>query len=163
MLFRSAPANFNGPSQTTISGDAVAVERACAHARQAGARRTVPLEVSAPFHCELMAPAAEKLALELTRVRFADPQPPVITNVEAVTCADGGRLGALLEQQVTAPVRFTEMVCEMAARGVDRVLEVGPGRVLTGLVARIERKLGRCNLSSLEGAEAASAFAAGEA
>ena len=104
------------------------------------------------------APAASKLALQLAQVRFADPSPPVVTNVEASSCADGGRLAGLLEQQVTAPVRFTEMVEYMAGQGVDRVLEVGPGRVLAGLVARIDRKVGRANLSSLESLDEAVAF-----
>jgi [acyl-carrier-protein] S-malonyltransferase len=153
-----APANFNGPAQTVISGDAVAVELACGRARQEGARRTVPLPVSAPFHCPLMAPAAEKLALELARVRFRDPSVPVITNVEAAPCSEAARIPALLEQQVTAPVRFTEMVTHMKTAGVERVLEIGPGRVLTGLVARIERKLARCNLGNHEAANDAAAF-----
>jgi [acyl-carrier-protein] S-malonyltransferase len=153
-----SPANFNGPAQTAISGDAIAVEVACTRARESGAKRAVPLDVSAPFHCELMSPAASKLALQLGQVRFSDPSPPVVTNVEALACVDGGRLAGLLEQQVTAPVRFTEMVEYMAGQGVDRLLEVGPGRVLTGLVARIDRKIGRSNLSSLEGLDEAVAF-----
>lgn len=142
-----APANFNGPAQTAISGDAVAVELACAQALKEGARRSVPLEVSAPFHCELMAPAAAKLAVELSGVRFRDPVVPVISNVEAGPTREGAGLAALLERQVTAPVRFTEMVRCMVEQGVTHVLEVGPGRVLTGLVARIDRSLSRGNLS----------------
>ena len=155
-----APANFNGPKQTVISGDAPAVELACTRARQEGAKRTVPLEVSAPFHCALMAPAAEKLALELAQVRFRDPRVPVITNVEATPCADAGRLSELLRQQVTAPVRFTEMVGAMAELGVKRVLEVGPGRVLSGLVARVTRDFERANLSNCDGLDPAAEFAA---
>jgi len=155
----AAPANFNGPVQTVISGDAVAVEVACARARQEGAKRTVPLNVSAPFHCALMAPAAEKLALELARVRFRDASAPVITNVEARPCREGSRFAQLLERQVTAPVRFSEMVACIAELGVRRVLEIGPGRVLTGLVARIARELERSNLSSRAGLEDAVAFA----
>jgi len=155
-----APANFNGHAQTAISGDSIAVEVACTKAREAGAKRAVPLDVSAPFHCELMSPAASKLGLQLAQLRFSDPAPPVVTNVEAVSCSDGGRLAGLLEQQVTAPVRFTEMVEYMAAQGVDRVLEVGPGRVLTGLVARIDRTISRSNVSSLEALDEAVAFVA---
>ena len=86
------PANYNSPGQTVIAGDAAAVEVACALARERGAKRTIPLAVSAPFHCALMAPAAEKLALELARVRFADARPPVVTNVEAEPNADGRAL-----------------------------------------------------------------------
>jgi [acyl-carrier-protein] S-malonyltransferase len=154
------PANYNSTSQTVIAGEAVAVELACARARRAGARRAVPLAVSAPFHCALMEPAAGKLSLELASVRFSDPTPPVVTNVDAAPNADGARVAELLRRQVTAPVRFVDMVHTLEREGVTRLLEVGPGRVLTGLVKRIERKLSCLNLSlSVEVAEA-SAFAA---
>lgn len=156
-----APANYNSPAQTVVAGDAVAVELACSRAREAGAKRTVPLPVSAPFHCELMAPAAEKLALELARVRFQDANPPVVSNVEAAPVSEGTRFPELLRSQVTCPVRFTEMVERMAADGVTRVIEVGPGRVLTGLVARIVRKVERCNVGSAAEMDAAARFAAG--
>ena len=155
-----APANYNGPQQTVISGDATAVELACARARQEGAKRTVPLPVSAPFHCALMAPAAEKLAPELSRVHFDDPRPPVITNVEARTNAEGARIPQLLHAQVTEPVRFTEMIREMTRQGVTRVLEIGPGRVLTGLVRRIEPALERANLDGASELGAAATFVA---
>jgi [acyl-carrier-protein] S-malonyltransferase len=158
-----SPANYNGPGQTVISGDAPAVEAACTRARQEGARRAVPLEVSAPFHCALMRPAAEKLALELARVRFSAPRAPVITNVEARPCSDSAQFALLLERQVTAPVRFTEMVKRMREDGVERFLEIGPGRVLTGLVARIDRKTARAALSTHGGLEDAAVFASGTA
>jgi [acyl-carrier-protein] S-malonyltransferase len=116
------PANYNAPGQTVIAGDAAAVEAACALARERGAKRTLPLAVSAPFHCALMAPAAEKLALELARVRFAEARPPVVTNVEAEPNAEGARFAALLREQVTAPVRFVEMVRRMQALGVTKLL-----------------------------------------
>jgi [acyl-carrier-protein] S-malonyltransferase len=157
-----APANFNGPAQTVISGDAVAVEVACARARERGAKRAVPLEVSAPFHCSLMRPAAEKLALELARVRFRAADAPVVTNVEANACRDPARFPALLEQQVTAPVRFTEMIEFLGRSGVDRVLEIGPGRVLVGLVARVSRDLARASLGIAKELDDAADFAAGE-
>jgi [acyl-carrier-protein] S-malonyltransferase len=156
-----SPANYNGPAQTVISGDAIAVELACLRARQDGAKRTVPLDVSAPFHCALMAPAAAKLELELARVSFRAPSAPVITNVEAAPCADPTRFPALLAKQVTAPVRFTEMVQQMAGAGVTRVLEIGPGRVLTGLVARIERAITRANLDGAAALDEAAAFVRG--
>jgi [acyl-carrier-protein] S-malonyltransferase len=152
------PANYNSPGQTVIAGDAAAVELACAMARERGAKRTIPLAVSAPFHCELMAPAAEKLALELARVRFADARPPVVTNVEAEPNSDGARIPGLLRKQVTAPVRFVEMVQRMRALGVTQLLEIGPGRVLGGLVARIDRRLLRANLSVLGDLPAALRF-----
>ncbi|HJO23020.1 MAG: ACP S-malonyltransferase [Myxococcota bacterium] len=156
-----SPANYNAPPQTVIAGDAAAVERACARAREEGAKRTVPLSVSAPFHCALMAPAAEKLSPEISGIRFADPDPPVVTNVEAVPNRDGSRIAALLERQVTAPVRFVEMVQDLSERGVTRVLEVGPGRVLTGLVRRIDAEIERKNCSTFGEVEEASVFAVG--
>jgi [acyl-carrier-protein] S-malonyltransferase len=110
--------------------------------------------VSAPFHCALMRPAADKLAAELARVRFCDPRVPVITNVEAAPNSSAARIPALLEQQVTAPVRFIESVRRLAALGVTRVIEIGPGSVLTGLVARIERGLARANVATREDVEA---------
>jgi len=143
-----APANYNSPEQTVIAGEAAAVEMACSRARDEGAKRTIPLAVSAPFHCPLMAPAAEKLAAELSGVRFSKASPPVITNVEAEPNDDPGRMAALLEMQVTAPVRFVEMIERLMALGVTHVLEVGTGRVLNGLVARISRRLARGRLSS---------------
>jgi [acyl-carrier-protein] S-malonyltransferase len=147
-------ANYNSPQQTVIAGAAAAVERAIALAKERGAKRAVPLPVSAPFHCALMRPAAEQLARELARVRFSDPRVPVITNVEAAPNASGARIPALLEQQVTAPVRFTESVQKLAALGVTRVIEIGPGGVLTGLVARIERGIARANVATREDVEA---------
>jgi [acyl-carrier-protein] S-malonyltransferase len=156
-----APANFNSPVQTVIAGDAAAVELACTRVKQEGAKRTVALPVSAPFHCPLMARAAEKLALELAGVRFADTGTAVVTNVEAAPNTDGSRIAELLEQQVTAPVRFVEMIATMTERGVDRVLEIGPGRVLTGLVRRIDRNVERGNLSIASELDAAASFAAG--
>jgi [acyl-carrier-protein] S-malonyltransferase len=154
-------ANYNAPNQTVISGDAAAVEMACSRARQEGAKRTIPLAVSAPFHCALMAPAAAKLALELLRVRFDDARPPVVTNVDATPTETRARFPKLLESQLTAPVRFDAMVRRMVELGVTRVLEVGPGRVLTGLVARIARHLERASLSSHGDLAAAARFAAG--
>jgi [acyl-carrier-protein] S-malonyltransferase len=155
------PANLNSPAQTVIAGDAVAVARACDEARARGAKKALPLPVSAPFHCALMAPAAEKLAAELAAVRFDEPAVPIVTNVEAEPNADPARVPELLRRQVTAAVRWSESVATLARLGVTRVLEIGPGRVLTGLVARIERGLARGNLASLADLEGAAAFARG--
>ena len=157
-----APANYNSTQQTVIAGDAAAVEVACARAKDAGAKRTIPLPVSAPFHCELMQPAADKLAIELEGIRFSDPAPPVVTNVEAEPNGEAARIAALLREQVTAPVRFTEVVTRLRALGVERFLEVGPGRVLSGLIARIERRSQRASLATLEDLEAARIFVGGE-
>ncbi len=157
-----APANLNSPAQTVVAGDAAAVELACARARQLGAKRTIPLSVSAPFHCALMKPAAEKLALELSRVRFVDSKVPIVTNVEAKPNSDASRMAELLERQVTAPVRFTEMIATMQELGITQFLELGPGRVLSGLVARIGRRIGRGNMSAASDLDAATAFVTGE-
>jgi [acyl-carrier-protein] S-malonyltransferase len=154
------PANYNAPEQTVISGHAAAVASACAAARAAGARRTTRLPVSAPFHCALMEPAAERLAGELARVRFDDPRPPVVANATSEPNARGAEIAGLLRRQVTAPVRFTAMVRRLAALGVTRVLEIGPSRVLTALVARIEPALERASLTEAAGLDAAAAFAA---
>lgn len=153
-----APANYNSPQQTVIAGHAAAVEQACTRASELGAKRTTPLPVSAPFHCALMEPAASKLALELERVRFRDAAVPVVTNVEAEPNSDGSRIAGLLHRQVTAPVRFSEMVERMRELGVDHFLEVGPGRVLSGLIARIARRTGRAGLSSAGDLEEAVGF-----
>jgi [acyl-carrier-protein] S-malonyltransferase len=154
------PANFNSAQQTVVAGDAIAVEIACNLARELGAKKTVPLPVSAPFHCALMEPAAQKLECELGKLRFRRAVPAVVTNVEAEPNADPERMAGLLRSQVTAPVRFTEMVLRMRALGVDRFLEVGPGRVLSGLIARIERRAARANFSELSELEEVRAFLA---
>lgn len=142
-------ANYNSPNQIVIAGDAAAVEIACNRVRELGAKKTIPLAVSAPFHCSLMEPAAEKLESELASLCFRDANPPVVTNVEAEPNTSAARMPELLRKQVTAPVRFTDMIARMQALGVDQFLEVGPGRVLSGLIARIERRARRANFSSL--------------
>jgi [acyl-carrier-protein] S-malonyltransferase len=155
-----APANLNSPRQIVIAGHKDAVELACEKALELGAKRAVPLAVSAPFHCSLMEPAAAKLALDLKGAHFSDASPPVISNVEATPNASADLIPGLLRSQVTSPVRFTDMVAKLSELGVDRYLEVGPGRVLTGLVARIERRASRANLTSIEDLEEASEFVA---
>ncbi len=148
-----APANYNSPVQIVVAGDAKAVDLACEEATRQGAKKTVPLAVSAPFHCALMEPAAKKLEVELARLTFRDANPPVITNVEAEPNVEAARIPGLLCKQVTAPVRFADMIARMKSLGVDGFLEVGPGRVLSGLIARIERRARRANFSSLESLE----------
>jgi [acyl-carrier-protein] S-malonyltransferase len=153
-----APANFNSPAQTVIAGEVAAVEEACERAKQKGAKRAVELPVSAPFHCELMAPAARKLRSELDRITFSPPSVPIVTNVEAAPNQDAAKIPDLLERQVTLPVRFTEMMKFLAGRGVTQYLEIGSGRVLVGLLARIQRRSERANLSSAADLEAAQEF-----
>ncbi len=156
-----SPANYNSTQQTVIAGDAAAVEIACNKARELGAKRTVPLPVSAPFHCALMEPAAIQFELELARLRFSDPSPPVITNVDAEPNVDAARIPELLRKQVTAPVRFTDMIVRLKTLGVDRFLEVGPGRVLSSLVARVDRRARRANFSGLANLDEVREFVTG--
>ena len=132
-----SPANLNGGGQVVIAGHKAAVERACAAAKARGAKRALPLAVSAPFHCSLMQPAADQLAAELGRVEIASPAVPVVTNVEASPNQDPARVRELLTRQVTAPVRWEESVERLASMGVTRALEIGAGNVLAGLVRRI--------------------------
>jgi [acyl-carrier-protein] S-malonyltransferase len=132
-----SPANLNGGGQIVIAGHRAAVDRAGERATACGAKRVLPLPVSAPFHCALMAPAAARLEAVLESVPVAPPTVPVITNVEARPCRDPHQLKALLVRQVVSPVRWQESVEELARQGCTRALEVGPGRVLTALVKRI--------------------------
>lgn len=132
-----SPANLNGAGQIVVAGHAAAVERACALAKERGAKRAVPLSVSAPFHCALMAPAAEKLRDALETVKVSAPRAKVVSNVLAEPYPGEGRIKELLVRQVTSPVRWEESVKWIAAQGVTRALELGSGSVLTGLVKRI--------------------------
>jgi [acyl-carrier-protein] S-malonyltransferase len=155
------PANYNAPAQTVVAGTVAGVRAACDAAKQLGAKRTLALPVSAPFHCSLMRPAAERLRADLAAIRFRAPHPPVVANVDAQPNDAADRIPALLARQVAEPVRFTEMIERLAALGVRAVLEVGPGRVLCGLVARIAPRLERANLAVAADLDAAAQFIAG--
>jgi [acyl-carrier-protein] S-malonyltransferase len=135
------PANFNGGGQVVISGHAPAVERAMAAAKARGAMRAVPLQVSAPFHCPLMQPAADRMREALAAVRVGALRVPVVSNVEAAPNQDPGSVVELLVRQVTAPVRWEESVQSLASGGITRGLELGEGSVLRGLVKRIAKEL----------------------
>lgn len=132
-----SPANLNGAGQIVIAGHTAAVDRAIGLAKQRGAKRAVPLQVSAPFHCALMKPAADRLEAALAGVAVAEPRVPVVSNVEATPNSLAGRVKELLVRQVTAPVRWEESVARLSADGVDRAYELGSGAVLGGLVRRI--------------------------
>ncbi len=133
-----SPANYNEPAQTVIAGAAGAVEKAGAKLKEAGARRVLPLPVSAPFHSALMQPVRSRLEAVLKTIAWRRPVVPVVTNVEAKPNGDASRIVALLVEQVTAPVRWIECVEELIRLGVTRMVEVGPGAVLSGLVRRID-------------------------
>lgn len=141
-----SPANLNSPEQTVISGRAAAVKRAVEIASQLGAKRAVILPVSAPFHCALMMPAQERLAKDLGRTQFGDLKFPLVTNVDADTIAKGDEARDALTRQVTMPVRWEESVRLLIEEGVNTFVEVGPGRVLTGLLRQIERSVAALNI-----------------
>jgi [acyl-carrier-protein] S-malonyltransferase len=139
-------ANLNSPEQTVISGHADAVKRAVEIASQLGAKRAVVLPVSAPFHCALMMPAQEKLEKDLRKTEFAALRFPLVTNVDADTETSGDEARDALIRQVTNPVRWEESVRELIDEGVNTFIEVGPGRVLSGLLRQIERSVGTLNV-----------------
>jgi len=133
-----AVANYNSPEQTVIAGHRGAVERASALAKERGARRALPLPVSAPFHCALMAPARAGLEPDLAAAAFADPAFPVVVNIDAAPVRDGAAARDALARQIDGPVRWVDSVrCLVEELGVERFVEVGPGAVLSGLVRRI--------------------------
>jgi len=133
------PANLNSPEQTVISGATAAVERAIALAKERGAKRAVLLQVSAPFHCSLMQPAQDGLAPILQEIPFSAAKTPVVVNVDAALVTDGGQLRDALIRQVTGAVRWTESMQLLIAEGVSAFVEVGPGKVLSGLMRQIDR------------------------
>jgi [acyl-carrier-protein] S-malonyltransferase len=152
-----SPANLNAPGQVVIAGALGAVARAGERARALGARRVVPLPVSAPFHCALMKPAEERLAPELRALRVRDPRVPVIANVDAAPKTTAEASIDALVAQVSAPVRWQDVVRRLASAGVRAYVEVGPGTVLSGLVRKIQRDARVANLESpgdLEAVEA---------
>ena len=146
----AAPANLNGGGQVVISGAREAVRRAVQLARDRGARKVVELAVSVPFHCALMKPAAEGLRAVLERVEVLPFRVGVITNVEAALNSDPERVKPLLVEQVVAAVRWEESMKVLAGLGCKRVIELGPGRVLCGLVRRIDRRMSTLNLEKPE-------------
>jgi [acyl-carrier-protein] S-malonyltransferase len=135
------PANYNSPEQTVIAGHAAAVERASRGCVARGARRAIPLPVSAPFHCALMSPAREAMRPILDRTAFANTAVPVVTNVDARAERGGGALRDALVRQIDSPVRWVATIELLAREGVDRALEIGPGDVLAGLARRIDRSI----------------------
>ncbi len=153
------PANYNSPQQTVIAGEKEAVERASEALKTRGAKRVVMLNVSAPFHCSLMKPAAERLKCVLDGIGFSNAKVPVVSNVlaEAVTEADRER--KLLVEQVVSPVKWYQGVLYMKDAGVDTFIEIGPSKVLTGLIKKTDRKLRAFNIEKPEDLEKLEALA----
>jgi [acyl-carrier-protein] S-malonyltransferase len=150
-----APANLNSPAQVVIAGHQEAVERAVALARDAGAKRAVLLQVSAPFHCALLKPAEDRLAPDIDACTFRAPSCPVVTNVDATPAETADGIRSALKRQVSRPVRWQESVEWMTAQGVNTFVEIGPGKVLSGLVRSIDKSVRTLNIEdekSLENA-----------
>ena len=150
-----SPANINSPNQVVIAGHATAVDRAMERLKEVGAKRVVKLNVSAPFHCALMKPAQDRLAKDLERLTFSDPRTPVVTNVDAAVTTDASALRDSLIRQVSSPVRWLESMRLLIDRGVQTFAEVGPGKVLSGLMRQINRDVNCFNVedaASLHGA-----------
>jgi [acyl-carrier-protein] S-malonyltransferase len=148
-------ANDNDPAQVVVSGHKAAVERAVEIAKAKGAKRALLLPVSAPFHCSLMQPAADAMALALDAVEIAQPKVPVVSNVLAKAVSDPAMIRRLLVEQVTGSVRWRESVMYMAAQGVTEVYEIGAGKALSGMVKRIDRGINAVAVSSPEDVVAA--------
>lgn len=145
-----SPANINSPSQVVIAGDADAVDRACELLRSRGAKRAVRLNVSAPFHCGLMLPAQERLELDLRRLEYGKFSFPVVHNVDAKPNSDRARVCDALTQQVSSPVKWLQSVEALLAEGVETFVEIGPGRVLSGLVRQTSRDVRCLNVENAE-------------
>ncbi len=139
-------ANYNEPMQTVIAGHVGAVARASEALKAAGAKRVLPLPVSAPFHCQLMQPVAARLRPILEGIAFKTPSAPVVSNVQATPNSDATKMVSLLLQQIVSPVRFTESVRALAGLGVTHAVELGPGRVLSGLLKRIDASVQSANV-----------------
>jgi [acyl-carrier-protein] S-malonyltransferase len=136
-----SPVNYNSPGQVVIAGHTASVELAGQLCKEAGAKRAMPLPVSAPFHTELMRPAGERLAQVLADITLSAPDIPVVHNVHAATETDPAAIRALLVEQIYSPVKWTGCIAAMQSAGVTRLVECGPGAVLSGLNRRIDRQL----------------------
>ena len=152
------PANLNGPGQVVIAGARDAVRRAGDRAKALGAKRVIPLQVSAPFHCALMKPAEDRLAPELRGLELCNPRVPVIANVDAEPKRDARAAIEALVRQVSLPVQWESVVRRLASEGVSAYVEVGPGSVLTGLVRKIHREAATASIEAPAGLDAVKAL-----
>ncbi len=150
-----SPANLNSPGQIVIAGSAAAVERALPILKERGAKRAIPLKVSAPFHCALMLPAQERLSADLDGIEFKDLSVPLVTNVDAAVIRTGAEARAALVRQVSSPVRWRESVELLTREGVRTFVEVGPGKVLSGLVRQTSGDARAANVEDAASLEAA--------
>ncbi|MEK7855054.1 MAG: ACP S-malonyltransferase, partial [Acidobacteriota bacterium] len=145
-----SPANINSTAQVVIAGDTDAVDRACEILKAKGAKRAIKLNVSAPFHCALMMPAQERLALDLDDLEYGSFEFPVVHNVDAAVNADPGVVADRLKRQVSSPVRWLQSVEKLDRNGITTFVEIGPGKVLTGLTRQIDREAKSLNVENVE-------------
>jgi [acyl-carrier-protein] S-malonyltransferase len=145
-----SPANINSPSQVVIAGNTEAVDRACEILKANGAKRAIKLNVSAPFHCALMMPAQEKLAVDLAQLNYSEFKAPIVQNIDAETNSDSEKVSDALTKQVSNPVRWLQTVENLVKLGVDTFVEVGAGKVLSGLVKQITRDARLLNVENTE-------------
>lgn len=145
--------NFNSPGQVVIAGHAAAVERACELCKSAGAKRALPLAVSAPFHTSLMKPAADRLAVDMAAVSFSTPDIPIIHNVHAAQESTSAGLRQIMVEQISAPVKWVDCVEKVVSMGTTNLIECGPGKVLCGLTKRIDKSVATWHSDSSEALE----------
>ena len=145
-----SPANINSPSQVVIAGNSGAVDRACEILKTRGAKRAIKLNVSAPFHCDLMMPAQERLALDLARLSYGSYRFQVVHNVDAEPRSESSSVMDALTRQVSSPVRWLQSVENLISHGVDTFIEIGPGKILSGLVKQINRDVRIFNVNDSE-------------
>jgi [acyl-carrier-protein] S-malonyltransferase len=143
-----SPANINSPSQVVIAGNTEAVDRACEILKGKGAKRAIKLNVSAPFHCGLMMPAEERLAVDLQELNYGDFAFPIVHNVDAEANTDPGTVADALRRQVSSPVKWLQSIEKLRASGVEKFIEVGPGKVLAGLLRQIDRDAVSANVEN---------------
>ena len=145
-----SPANINSPSQVVIAGNAEAIDRACEILKEKGAKRAIKLNVSAPFHCALMMPAQLRLAADLAELEYGDFAFPIVHNVDAEVSFDSSKVREKVTQQVSSPVKWLQSVEALTGNGVGKFIEIGPGKVLTGLVRQIDREVTYANIENSE-------------
>ncbi|MEO6051915.1 MAG: ACP S-malonyltransferase [Pyrinomonadaceae bacterium] len=145
-----SPANINSPSQVVIAGNSEAVDRACEILKEKGAKRAIRLNVSAPFHCALMMPAQERLAEDVAGLEYSDFTFPILHNVDAAENNAAAAVCEKLKQQVSSPVQWLQTIENMGSDGVEKFIEIGPGKVLTGLVRQINREVVYSNIENSE-------------
>ena len=150
-----SPVNYNSPGQVVIAGHKAAVERAGELCKAAGAKRALPLPVSVPSHCALMRPAADKLASDLANLQFNNAVTPVVNNVDVAIATDAAAVKDALVRQLYSPVRWTETIEWLSAQGVTQVLELGAGKVLSGLIKRIDKELATGSVGDVASLQAA--------